>query len=246
MRLILGFVLLVAASCTTTTISAPPPAQSQNPSASTQATKSARQGVRDYARVAARIRPMAVRICQEQNPRAPGSFCNFRIVVDDKDRGPPNAYQTGGKDGRPILAFNMAMLRTVQNDDEIAFILGHEAGHQIGNHISKVQNSASLGAVLLGSLASASGASATSVQDAIRLGGSLGARAFSQDHELEADKIGTYIAHLSGYNPIVGAQSFRRFAGGGFLSTHPAGQQRFVTVQNTMSQIRAGRPLRLN
>ena len=248
MRYLLVLALFALTACEVTTSpggdAARQPASS--PPSGFRQTKSAQQGIRDYERVARRIEPVAERVCRETNPNAPRTFCDFRITVDRRDKQGPNASQSIGRDGRPVIAFNMAMLVTVENDDELAFILGHEAGHQVARHLVKANAAGNLGAAILGSIFSASGASQQQVKDAAGLGGFLGARAYSKEHELEADVIGTYIAHFSGYDPLRGAQSFRRFTGGGgFLSTHPPSPQRFSTVERTVARIRAGQPMTL-
>lgn len=241
--------LLVLIGC-----EAPTAPSSQAPEAAQQEntpTRSVSEGTRAYERVAKRVRPIAVRLCRQENERRPESYCNFRIVVDPKSKGGPNAYQTIGKDGRPILAFNQAMLQTIRNDHEIAFILGHEAGHQINSHISKQRTTANLGALVLGGLVAGLGGTQAAVSGAQNIGGVIGARAYSKDHEIEADIVGTYIATLSGYDPAIGAKSFARFGGGSrsFLSTHPPSSDRQSAVTRTVSEIAskraAGQPLTL-
>jgi len=230
----LVFLLFILSACSTI-VQRPNPTSQQNQTA----TRSARQAVDAYIRVGSRIEPVAERICRQRNPSQPRAYCDFQIKVDPSDTQIPNAFQTIGADGRPIIAFNIPMLATVQNDDEIAFILGHESGHQIANHIVRANTNANLGALLLGGLLAASGADASSVLEAQNIGGSIGARAYSQTHELEADVIGTYVAELAGYNPEIGSRSFSRLAGGGggFLSTHPPSSQRIAAVQQTIQKI---------
>lgn len=226
-------VLLLLGACTV----APDPGPAPEPFT---ITRSPQEAVDAYLRVSRRIEPVAERLCRQKNPSAPAVYCDFRILVDGRTDQGPNAFQTIGKDGRPVIAFNIPMLATVKNDHEIAFILGHEAGHQIRNHLVQSNVNANLGAVLLGSISALTGASSGQVAEAQRLGGSLGARAYSKEHELEADQIGTYVAYLAGYDPLIGAQSFARFSGGNsVLSTHPPSGRRLATVQNTMARINA-------
>jgi len=242
--------LLFLAFCACAPIEPAPktvPSSQQSPAIN----RSAQDAVEAYIRVGSRIERVAERVCREKNPSRPRAYCDFQLKVDPSETEIPNAYQTIGADGRPIIAFNIPMLATVRNDDEIAFILGHESGHQIANHIVRATTNANLGAILLGGLMAASGADASSVLEAQNIGGTIGARAYSQSHELEADVIGTYVATLAGYNPEIGARSFARLAGrgGGFLSTHPPSTQRIAAVQRTIQQIEreraAGRPIML-
>jgi len=89
---------------------------------------------------------------------------------------------------------------------------------------------------------SVSSRSPQQVVQAQNIGGSIGARAYSQSHELEADILGVYVAEIAGYNPEVGARSFARFSGGGgFLSTHPPSAQRIQAVQRTIQRIEQDR-----
>ncbi len=206
----------------------------------TEVTRSANAGVAAFRRVASRVEPVAEATCRAENSQAAGRFCDFRLVVDNRPNQPPNAFQSIGKDGRPVITFNIAMLRTAQNDDELAFILGHEAGHQIAQHINKASTQATLGGILLGGIVAAAGGSQTAVRDAANIGGSVGARAYSQTFELEADVIGTYIADRAGYNARRGARSFARFSGGGgIMSTHPPSGRRLATVNATADRIAA-------
>ncbi len=203
-------------------------------------TRTQAQGEAALFRVARKVEPVAERMCREERKPQRAIECDFKIIVDRNPSRGPNAYQTlDRKTGRPIIAFNVPMLRTIRNDDEIAFILGHEAGHQIGAHIAKTQSSATLGAVLLGSVIQAAGGNSAAIDQAQRVGGAFGARAYSKNYELEADLVGTYIAEAAGYNPIRGAKSFARFGGGSnsFLSTHPPSGNRIATVNAAAADI---------
>ena len=236
MRALLPIIFLMA-SCTIVE-----PTANTSPTQNSVSSRSPQQAVDAYIRVGSRIERVAERICRQKNPSQPRTYCDFQIKVDTSETNAPNAYQTIGKDGRPIIAFNIPMLASVRNDDEIAFILGHEAGHQIANHLVRANTNANLGALVLGGLIAASGGNASSVVQAQNIGGSIGARAYSQSHELEADILGVYVAEIAGYNPEVGARSFARFSGGGgFLSTHPPSAQRIQAVQRTIQRIEQDR-----
>jgi predicted Zn-dependent protease len=163
--------------------------------------------------------------------------------VEDPRVG-PNAFQTIGRDGRPLIVFTSALLREAGSRDEVAFVLAHEAGHQIADHLTRVQRDQMLGALILGGLAAATGtATEQGMADAMDLGAFLGSRAYSQSYELEADVLGAYIAARAGYDPERGAQLFLRPAlrnsGGPMLwSTHPPSAQRAQVVAETVREIR--------
>ncbi|MXU63915.1 M48 family metalloprotease [Oceanomicrobium pacificus] len=204
-----------------------------------------------YERVAPRVERVAEQVCQSQNPSAGRAYCNYRFFADPDPRLPANAYQTINRQGQPIVVMTMSLMRSLENDDEFAFILGHEVGHQISNHLVKRSQQQALAGIALGGLVAASGgASDALIQQAIETGTFLGGRAYSQTYELEADVVGTYITELAGYDARRGAQSFARIAGGGGgLSTHPASGQRLATVAATADRIErqraSGQPLTL-
>ncbi len=187
----------------------------------------------NFAAVVRRIEPVAEQMCRQQAPRA---NCDFRIVVDSRPGQPPNAYQTVNVLGRPVIGFTVALIARAYNDDELAFVMGHEAAHHISGHLEKKQNTALAGAVLGGLLATLVGGSAADVDLAQNLGGSVGARSYSKEFELAADRLGTIISYRAGYDPLIGAQFFSRIPDPGdrFLGTHPPNAARISIVKTTM------------
>ena len=137
------------------------------------------------------------------------------------------------EDGNPLLVFNVALLNDLQNIDELAFILGHEAAHHLEGHLTDINRSATTGAIFGNVLASVLGADPTIVEGATQVGGFVGSRRFSKDFELEADSLGAVITKRAGYDPVRGAQYFMRIAdpGNRFLGSHPANADRIATVR---------------
>ncbi len=207
------------------------------------------RSARDFRRVAARIQPAGERLCNEEAPRAPAGHCDYTILLEDDPRMPPNAFQTRGQDGRPVVVVSTRLLDQMLSDDEIAFVLAHEMAHHIAEHLPRQQQSQMLGALILGGMVAAAGqASGSPVsQDAIReamdIGAFVGGRAYSQDYELEADWLGAFITARAGYDPQRGALIFARpaLAGSGgpvILSSHPASPQRLALVARANEEIR--------
>ena len=205
--------------------------------------------VNDFRRVVARVEPAAERLCREETPNAPPSYCDFRIRLDTNPRNPPNAYQSEGQDGRPMITFGATLLPEMQSDDEIAFVLSHEASHHIAGHIPKQAQQQVLGALILGGIVAAAGnpmggpASDQAIQNAMDLGAYVGARSYSQTYELEADTLGAFIAARAGYDPERGAEIFTRPAlanpgGPPLLASHPGSAQRQATVARVAAEIR--------
>lgn len=193
---------------------------------------SARTSARSFVRVVETLEPVAERECRA---RTQNVNCDFNIVVDDRPGQPANAYQTLDRQGRPIIAFTLALIADARNEDELAFVMGHEAAHHIAGHIGRQQQNAVAGAVIFAGLATLSGGDANAVRSAQELGAQVGARSYSKDFELEADALGTVITKRAGYNPLRGAEFFTRIPDPGdkFLGTHPPNAARIDIVRRT-------------
>lgn len=185
------------------------------------------------APVKRRVEPVAERYCRAKLPR--GSNCDFNIRVDERADAPANAYQTLDKAGRPQIVFTAALIAGARNDDELGFVMSHEAAHHIAGHIGRTQRDAATGAVIVGVLATLAGASVDTLDSAMDIGATVGSRAYSKDYEIEADRLGTVIAHKAGYDPVRGAEYFRRIPdpGNRFLGTHPPNALRIDVVRET-------------
>lgn len=236
-KFVMAIVAVTLSGCVT--VSGPEP-QQRPPAKVTPAAApppvSQNRAARNFLSVVQRMEPIAERECRN---RTSSVNCDFHIVVDDRKGQPANAYQTLDKRGRPVIAFTTALIGEARNQDELAFILGHEASHHIRGHIPKSQQSAVAGAVVGGLLAAVLGAGDAGVQQAQRLGGAVGARTYSKEFELEADELGTIIAARSGYNPIKGAAFFTRIPDPGdrFLGSHPPNSDRIATVRRTVANM---------
>lgn len=196
-----------------------------------------RQAAANFIRVVSRVEPMTEDICRA---RTRGVNCDFRIVIDNRPGVGPNAFQTLDESGRPVLGFTLALIADARNEDEIAFVLGHEAAHHILGHIPLTQQTAMAGAMMAGILAQATGADAAAVQSAQRIGATVGARRYSRAFELEADALGTEIAYFAGYDPVLGAGFFDRLPDPGdqFLGSHPPNAERKAQVRAVVAGLR--------
>jgi predicted Zn-dependent protease len=205
--------------------------------------RSAKAAVQSFNKIAGRMKPVGRKTCKNSGRPI---RCDFRIVLDAREDNVVNAYQTVNQQGRPQIVFTMGLLREARNDDELAFVLGHEMAHHIEGHLGETQMSAQLGAILLGTIASAatSGASGAvqsiAVDTAQQAGAFVGSRQFSKQNELEADALGTKITMRAGYDPLKGALFFSRVPDPGdrFLGSHPPNAQRFETVKRTAAGLR--------
>lgn len=229
MRRLLPVLFLLISACTeiAPVLDLPPP-----PGAAPVSAQAARQ----FVEVASALEPVAERECRA---RTRGLNCDFRIVIDDGPDQKPNAYQTEDAWGRPVLAFNLGLIAAVQNPDELAFVIGHEAAHHILSHLEQTRRSAMYGAVVASGTAAILGATPELVREAGERGAQIGGRVFSKEFELEADRLGTIITAKAGYDPVRGSAFFTRLPdpGNRFLGTHPPNASRIRVVQQTVDSM---------
>ncbi len=207
---------------------APPPAPAPRGGAAAEA---GRAQALSFLEVVDRVEPVAEAECRARNPRAD---CDFQILVDDRRAMPPNAFQTLDANGRPLLVVTVALVAMSRNGDELALVLAHEASHHIAGHLARQDRNASLGAAAFGRMASQeAGATAESVAQAQMVGAQVGARTFSKEFELEADRLGALVAARAGFDPLVGSEFFRRIPdpGNRRFATHPSNAERIAAIQ---------------
>ena len=219
------------AACVLVAACAEPPRQAASP---TSARAAGQTQAMNFLAVQSRVEPVAEAECVRRNPRA---NCDFRIVVDDRRGLPPNAYQTLDRSGRPLLGFTTSLVAQIHNPDELALIMAHEAAHHIAGHLAQQNQYATIGATAYGRVASRTeGATAATVQQAQMIGAQVAVRTYSRNWELEADRLGAQVAARAGYDPIRGAEFFRRIPDPGNrpMGTHPANAERIAAVHGAM------------
>ena len=228
MRRILPLILLLLAACEAVPVAVTP----GNPTPASPVRERAERATRQFIAVASTVEPVAEDQCRRTTTRL---NCDYLSVIDDRPASEPNAFQTLDSQGRPILAFNLAMIASVENADELAFVMSHESAHHILGHLARVEEDAAVGAIIFSGLAAMSGADAAAVRSAEEFGASVGARTFSKEYELQADQLGTIITIKAGFDPLRGAEFFARIPDPGdrFLGSHPPNAARVDIVRRT-------------
>lgn len=151
------------------------------------------------------------------------------FVVEDST---VNAYA----DGKNIVV-NTGLLRFMENDDELALIIGHELAHNDLGHI-KAQNANAITGAILGGIVTA----VTGV-NVVNGFAKTGSGAFSQEFEHEADYVGIYLSARAGYDITFAPDLWRRMGAEHPAaitrgSTHPPTAERFVALENAVKEIR--------
>ena len=136
----------------------------------------------------------------------------------------PNAFALPGG----FIFVTRSLVELCQwNQDEVAFILGHEMGHVIRGHaMSRIVSNSAIAAA----------SRAAPVRGLLsgwlrRVGVQFLESAYSQDLESEADKLGVRLTAAAGYDPHAAVQLMRRLAKlnspagqfdlGSYFSSHP-------------------------
>jgi len=154
----------------------------------------------------------------------------FHVVQDDA--------VNAAADSETVEVYT-GMIRFAENDDELALILGHELAHNTMGHIQKGEGNY-LAGVLVGAVFGA-----VLGVDLSGVGGRIGAGAFSQEFESEADYVGVYYAARAGFDVSGAAKLWRRMAarnpGSIHLSgtTHPSSAKRFIAIEKTAEEVAA-------
>lgn len=120
-------------------------------------------------------------------------------VIDTDDI---NAFSAPGG----YIFITKGLYRTLQNEAELAAVLGHEIGHvQKRHHLKLLQKSAQvalLGQALESAVAKQGGSQASAlIQNLIGNGAEIVARSLDKSAEYEADRIGMVLTARAGYDP---------------------------------------------
>ncbi len=192
--------------------------------------------VKQFERVAERLEKAGADVCREMGLPQKGQTCYFYFALSTgRDI---NAHA----DGRNVVV-NAGMMHFVQNDDELAAVVGHELAHNLMRHPQAQTNNALMGA-LAGAMIDgmAAGRGGNTNGDFARSGANMAVLGYSSDFEREADYVGAYITARAGYNVHRATDFWRRMSvsipdgeNGGI--THPSNPERVVALQKTIYEI---------
>lgn len=122
-------------------------------------------------------------------------------LIDD---GQINAYT--GPAGNIYVC--QQLIHLAKTSDEIAFVVGHEIGHDMHEHWKQTIERQYKNQILAGVAVKAAGGNTTQVSVAMLATNIIVSRSYGLDKENEADKFGFDVATAAGYNPGAGALFF--------------------------------------
>lgn len=188
-----------------------------------------------------RMNRVAPRVIQA----AGGNPAEWQVEVFQSDQ--INAFALpGGK-----IGFYTGILDFMDNDAQIATVMGHEVAHVNFNHSGERYSQSSLAAAGLSvaQVAVSGNRYQNQIMGVLGMGASLGViLPFSRKHELEADKFGVRYMHRAGYNSAEAITFWEKMAaensGGGppaYLSTHPSDATRISQLRREVALLQQGR-----
>lgn len=166
------------------------------------------------------------------------------VVLNDSV---PNAWALpGGK-----IAVNRGLLTELNNEAELAAVLGHEIVHAAARHGAQSMERGILmqGALVVGAIAAQGAEYADYVVGGAQLGAQLLTQRYGRDAEREADLYGIRYMVAAGYDPSAAVtlqETFVRLSEGrptnfvdGLFASHPPSQERVQNNRELVQQMRA-------
>jgi len=164
----------------------------------------------------------------------------------------PNAWALpGGK-----IAINRGLLTALENEAELAAVLGHEIIHALARHGAQAQERGTLlqGGLVAAQIGAVMGGADERAAGLLLGGASVGAQMvnmkFGRDDELESDKYGTRLMKAAGYDPqgaVTLQQTFVRLFDRkepgwleGLFASHPPSVERVRRNQELAAELGAG------
>ena len=157
----------------------------------------------------------------------------FHVLSDDQTI---NAFALPG--GQIFITY--ALLAKLENEDQVAGVLGHEIGHVLGRHSAeRIANSKMWQGVAQGAeIGAGAGSAVGAIGQNILLGNGRG-------DELESDDLGVKFMIQAGYDPneMIGVMQILKAAGGPnrapeFQSTHPDPENRIERIRESIEKYR--------
>lgn len=206
------------------------------------------QGLQNYV---SRLGQAVLETSAYTDPNTPAEVRNTPFHFQVLDSPVVNAMALPGG----YIYVTRGLLAHVENEAQLAVVLGHEIGHVLGRHASRQAASQQLGQLgLLGAAVLGGAIGGGRVAQGILDYGSAGVQLlflqYSRDAERESDRAGVAYAEFAGYDAAEAARFFRTLsrlgqqsgAGGlpSFLSTHPDPGEREQTIPQLAAQYQPG------
>ena len=167
------------------------------------------------------------------------------VVINDST---PNAWALpGGK-----IAINRGLLIQLENEAELAAVLGHEIVHAAARHGARSMERSMLlqGAVMLTALSARDSDYANYIVGSASIGAQLINQRYGRQAELEADQYGMDYMAKAGYDPAAAISLQEKFVAlkegqqsdwlSGLFASHPPSEDRVAQNRITAEELKSG------
>lgn len=193
-------------------------------------------GLHPDQRAQAHVDQVGARLVANTIARRSGYEYDFHLLADTRAI---NAFALPG--GQVFIT--AALYSKLQDEDQLAGILGHEIGHVIHRHGAERMAKMELTQGLTGAAVMASGDYGTA--QAAQMIGNLVNMKYGRDQELESDDFGVRLMVEAGYKPeaLIGVMDILEQAAGPdrkpeFQSTHPSPENRREMITEAIQKYR--------
>jgi beta-barrel assembly-enhancing protease len=187
-----------------------------------------------------RVSGIGRRIVERNSPASQSGYrFSYRLLAD---RQTINAFALPGG---PIF-ITRALYDRLENDAELAGVLGHETGHVLGRHSSQQIAKSQLFQGLIGAVGVAASDDPGHGQQAAMIAQAVAEMAqlrYGRNDELEADTLGVRFMSDAGYDPraLIKVMDILEKSSGGsgqpeFMSTHPNPGNRREVIKHAIDQ----------
>ncbi len=182
------------------------------------------------------VKQVGAKIVDNSDAKKTNYPFQFYVLADNRT---VNAFALPGG---PIF-ITEALLTRLQNEDQLAGVLGHEVGHVIARHSAEQISKQELSQGIAGAAGVAVG-DANSAYYAQVVANMVNMK-YGRDDELESDNLGVRFMIQAGYNPeaLIGVMDILEEASGGsqvpeFQSSHPSPANRREKIKAAIEQYR--------
>lgn len=191
-------------------------------------------GLHPDERAQQHVDAVGARLVNNSIARRSGYQYDFHLLADPRVI---NAFALPG--GQVFIT--AALYSQLENEDQLAGILGHEIGHVIHRHGAERMAKTELTSGLTGAAVLASGDYETA--QAAKMIGNLINMKYGRDQELESDDFGVRLMVEAGYDAeaLIGVMDILERASGGnrkpeFQSTHPSPENRREIIREAIKK----------
>lgn len=160
---------------------------------------------------------------------------DFHVLADDRT---VNAFALPGGQ----IFITAALLSRLENEDQLAGVLGHEVGHVIARHSAEHMAKQELTSGLTGAVVMGAG-SYEMARVAQMVGGLINMK-YGREDELESDRLGVCLMSQAGYDPraLIDVMRILAQASGGsrqpeFSSSHPSPVNRVQQIEAHLANL---------